>query len=613
MSCQDRVFKDEIATEHFFKSAEISSFLISPDGKSVSFLRSSPTGEKNLFIRSVANNKEIKLTTFKGKSIRDYCWAGNKYFCLIVENIGANTFEMYTLHSDGSHLKEINLNSNITKIDFVRRNKGIDISSVLFSVNSSDQERIDVYELNLQTRTKKKVSTPDNFIEGFADENNVLRLAKGNDGTNENWYYRESNTNGFKKVISNHFTSNMQPVFFVRGKKHNIYALSNISRDKYALVEIDCKSGKEIRTIYENTDADILNVVYSARKNKVVYVNTGLHKGIFHFLDQEVKSDHQYLSQKMGTRNFDVVDYDVKEKHVILKAYSDKYPGAFYLYDADKKELTALGEVNSRIDSSRMHAMHPVVYKNREGITIHAYLTLPKKSNRKFFPLLVIPHSSVYQRVNWGYDPEVQFFVNRGYAVFQPNYRGSSGYGKDFFKAAFKEWNGNVQNDIEDGVNWLIEQKKIDSARIAIYGRGFAGLTAINLGIKRPDTYKCIVSYSGILNLFTYIKSTPNYYKSQRHVIEELLGNPEKDIEYIKAVSPIFHIDKLKNPVFLFQGGRDARVNAVETNQFLRELRKYNDKIGYMQKEDESYKIVKLENKVEFYNAVERFLKEHLK
>ncbi|WP_041537456.1 alpha/beta hydrolase family protein [Pseudopedobacter saltans] len=613
-ACKGEVYKDKVPTEYFFRNSEVSSFRISPDGKYISFLRTNQNGDKNLFIKNVADKKELQLTSFEGKSIRDYRWIGCRYFSLIVEDAACKDFGLYTLQSNGDDLDEVVFSNSVTKIDFIQKGNRSDNSSILFSMNDRDPERTDVYELSLETGEKRNImSNPGNFIEWFADGDNVIRLARGSESTNENWYYRSGNKEGFKKIVSNYFTTNIKPIAFVKSQKHTIYALSNLGRDKYALVEFDCNNGKEIRTIYETKDADILDFLYSPKIDKVVYVSTGLGKGKIHFLSPNIEAYYARLNKRLGTDIIEIVDHDELEHNIILRAYSDIEPGSFYLYSSKKDSLRKLSDINSKIDSSQMSVMKPVSYKNREGVNIHAYLTLPKNTNRKSCPLIVMPHGGPYQRTHWGYDAEVQFFANRGYAVFQPNFRGSTGYGKAFFNAGLRKWNENIQNDVEDGVNWLIENNMIDSARIVAYGRGFGGLTAINLAIEQPHIYKCVISYSGILNLFTYIKSTPLYYKPHRYVIEELLGNPEKDIDYIKSVSPIFNLKKLNRPVFFFQGGKDARANMVETNQFLRELKKYNKEVEYVLREDEGYKIGKFENKVHFYNAVDNFLKSHLK
>ena len=604
---------EKIPAEIFFKNSESSLFQISPDGKYVSSLKENQNGEKNLFVQNILDGKHAQLTSFEGKSIRDYCWVGDNFLCLVVEDAGCKDFGMYTVQRDGNKLEEVVLSYSVTKIDFIQKSNSPDNTSVLFAMNDRDPERTDVYRLNVSTGKKEViVNNPGHVLEWFADDNNVVRLARGSEHKNENWYYRETDKEDFKKIISNHFITNIKPISFVKGKKHHLYALSNIDRDKYALVEIDCSTGKEIRKIYENPDTDILDVVFSPKDNRVIYFSTGLEKEKRQFLFPGTETYYKNLNKKLKAEVIDIIDHDESEKNIILKAYSDKMPGSYYVYKSQENKLIKLGDVNDQIVPAMMNSMVPISYKNKEGIQIHGYLTLPK-GGQQLPPLIVMPHSGPYKRTNWEYNPEVQFFASRGYAVFQPNFRGSTGYGKEFFSKGLKQWNSNIHADIRDGVDWLIANKKVDSSRVVAFGKGFGGFAALNLAIHQPKVYKCVVSYSGIMNLFTYIKSTPDYYKPHKPVIEELIGSPERDIDYIKSASPIFNSKKLNIPLLFFQGGKDSRGNLNEVTQFIKELKKHNHNVEYIVRDEEGQRISKFENKIHFYNAVDAFFTRYLK
>ncbi len=224
-----------------------------------------------------------------------------------------------------------------------------------------------------------------------------------------------------------------------------------------------------------------------------------------------------------------------------------------------------------------------------------------------------MPHGGPDSRNSWGYNSEVQFLANRGYAVFQVNYRGSKGYGKKFWIAGFKQWGGEMQNDITDGVRWLISQKVADPTRIGIYGSSFGGYSALHGLCFRPSLYKCGASYSGLTNLFTYLKDIPPYYRPYLQMYYETVGNPEVDADYFRAVSPVFHTDKIRSPVLIAQGARDPRVNMNETNQFVKELKKRKVPVTYILKEDEGHFFKNAENKLEFYRELEKFLDKNLR
>jgi dipeptidyl aminopeptidase/acylaminoacyl peptidase len=226
---------------------------------------------------------------------------------------------------------------------------------------------------------------------------------------------------------------------------------------------------------------------------------------------------------------------------------------------------------------------------------------------------VVLPHYGPSARNTWGYNAEVQFLANRGYAVFQMNYRGSVGYGKSFQNAGFKQWGKNIQNDVTDGVKWLINEKIVDSKRIAIYGYSFGGYIALNQAIYHPELYQCAASYSGFMNLFTYIKGLPAYYKPYQQMLNEIIGNPEYDADYLKYASPIFQTNKLTIPILIAQGAKDSRVNVNETNQFVRDIKKRNIDVKYLLNEDENHNFREQENRLALYKNLETFFEKHLR
>jgi dipeptidyl aminopeptidase/acylaminoacyl peptidase len=238
---------------------------------------------------------------------------------------------------------------------------------------------------------------------------------------------------------------------------------------------------------------------------------------------------------------------------------------------------------------------------------------LPKGDQNKNLPVIVMPHGGPDTRNTWTYNSEVQFLANRGYAVFQMNFRGSTGYGKEFWSAGFKQWGGRIQQDITDGVHWLIKEGVADPKRIGIYGYSFGGYSALWGLCFQSDLYACGVSYSGLSNLYAYLKAIPPYYRPYRLMIEEMVGSPKQDAEYLQGASPVFHTDKIKVPLLIAQGAKDQRVTVTETNQLVKELRKRKVKVTYLLKENEGHLFRNEENRLDFYDRLEKFLALHLK
>ncbi|MFH5185864.1 alpha/beta hydrolase family protein [Paenibacillus sp. TAB 01] len=227
-------------------------------------------------------------------------------------------------------------------------------------------------------------------------------------------------------------------------------------------------------------------------------------------------------------------------------------------------------------------------------------------------PVVVIPHGGPTARDSWGYDPEVQLLANRGYAVLQVNFRGSTGYGKQFLNAANKQWGQAMQNDITDGVQWLIRQGIANPKRIAIYGASYGGYAALAGLTYTPELYAAGVDYMGPSSLFTMLDSIPSYWEPNRQIMYEQIGDPVKDKAMLEAYSPLLNVDRIQAPIFFAQGMNDPRVKKKESDQIVMALRQRGVDSQYMIKENEGHGFRSFDNNVDFYNALLKFLEIHL-
>lgn len=608
--CEKNLKPSRFEAEIFFSDPHQSSFYISPNGKNISYLQPFK-GKLNIFVRSLDNNKITQITSHPDQSIKYYFWAGDNKIFYLKDKDGAGNFQLFAVDISGKQTRLLNTNPQIKieVIDQTIRKQDF----ILIATNERVPEYFDVYKLDINSGKRKlSVKNPGNIVKWIADKEGKITLAVGSDGLNETLYYRSSESEAFKPVFANNFKNKLEPLGFTEERNH-IYALSNLNRDKLALVDFDCEKGKETKVIYENPEADIVDAMFEKKSNKIAFLTYELEKRELFFLDKRIKNSYDDVKLKLPNQQIKIIDSDLSESRFLIKTYTDKDPGAYYLYQSGIKKLEKLADYNAQININDMCEMKAVSYKSRDGLTINGYLTLPLGKKAKNLPCVVIPHSGPSSRNVWGYSPEVQFLANRGYAVFQMNFRGSTGYGKAFKTAGYQQWGKNIQNDITDGVQWLIDEGTIDPKKIAVYGFSFGGYSALNQVIYHPELYQCAASYSGFINLFTYIKGFPAYYKPYQEMLNEMIGNPEQNVDYLKYASPIFQIEKIKTPLLIAQGGKDARVNVNETNQFVKELKKRNIEVSYILNDGEGHYFRDAEHRLTFYKRLEAFLDKNLK
>lgn len=609
VSCSFEDTVEQIPLEKFFSVPIKTSFLVSPDGKFISYLK--PDNNRiHIYVETWDGRNTTQLTCDSNRSISNYFWASNNEILYLKGGPENKDAGLFAVKIDGTNKREL-LPTNYAKIRLITTGRVYD-DQVLVALNRRDSTVFDAYRLNIQSgKLSLLLENPGNITKWYSDPAGKLRMAIASDGVNETLMYRVNEDQKLNPVLTNNFKTSILPIAF-SADNSCIYALSNTNRDKMALVELDCKTGKEHRTIYSNPDVDVTEAIYSVNKDKLIYAGYETWKKQRHYLDDSVKSMFKKLEVLLPNTEIRLSSSDSAERKFIVRTYTDRNPGSFYQYTLDDNKLVKLSDINPSLAVEDMAEMKPVSFKTRDSLIVNGYLTLPKGKAKTNLPVVVMPHGGPDARNSWGYNSEVQFLANRGYAVFQVNFRGSKGYGKKFWIAGFKEWGGKMQDDITDGVRWLISEKIADPSRIAIYGSSFGGFSALHGLFTRPDLYQCGASYSGFTNLYTYLKDIPPYFRPYQQMYYETVGNPETDADYFRAVSPVFHTDKIKVPVLIAQGARDPRVNMNETNQFVKELKKRNVPVTYILKEDEGHFFRNIDNRLEFYKELEIFLDKNL-
>ena len=606
----------QIPLEDFFRNSERTGYQLSPDGSYISYM--APYKDRlNVFVRRVDETDEhaIRITNETERSVAGYMWADNQRLLYMKDTAGDENYQLYGVHRDGSDDRAYTAFDGVrtSLIDDLEEQPGV----VMIGMNKRNPEVFDPYRLNIETGELTLLAENPGNIQGWmTDHDGRLRVATAIvDGVNTQILYRDTEDEPFRPVLTTNFRDVVSFMEFTPDNKE-VYAATNLHRDKTILVRMNPATCEELEVLYENERYDIASISYSRKRKKLLSVYcTGHKEPVRHYFDTEEEQLRQRIKAHFPNQRYGIADTDKAEKNYLIYVGGDRTRGSYWHYNALTDEAKKIADLAPWIKSDEMNAMHPVCYTTRDGLQIEAYLTLPDgltPDTAKQLPIVVNPHGGPWARDCWGYSSEVQFLSNRGYAVFQMNFRGSTGYGRHFLEASYKQWGLKMQDDITDGVKWLIEQGIANPKRIAIYGGSYGGYATLAGLTFTPDLYACGIDYVGVSNLFTFMQTIPPYWRPMLEMMYEQVGHPEHDADQLAATSPALHADKIKVPLFVAQGANDPRVNKAESDQMVEALRQRGVVVEYMVKDNEGHGFHNQENRFDFYRAMERFLKAHL-
>jgi dipeptidyl aminopeptidase/acylaminoacyl peptidase len=598
-----------IPVRDFFRHPERGYFRISPDGKTLAFLQ--PYERRmNIYVQPIAGGEPRRLTDETARDIPDHFWKGPERLVYVKDFGGDENFHVVAVNKDGSGLKDLTPFDGVRAeiIDQLRDFPDL----LLVGLNKRSKEVFDAYRLDLRTGDLVLVAeNPGNITSWLADHAGNIRGAQTTDGVNTSFLYRDGASGPFRTVLTTSFRDSFSPLFFTFDNK-SLYAASNLGRDKQAIVLVDPATAKEQKVLFEHPDVDVDSLAFSRKRKVLTTISYVTWKPQRKYLDAETEKLFAALEKQLPGYEFGIQSTTDDEDRFVVAAYNDRTPGTRYLYDSGADKLTKLGDIAPWLPETKMAGMKPIEYKSRDGLTINGYITLPNGKEPKNLPVIVNPHGGPWARDVWGWNPEVQMLANRGYAVLQMNFRGSTGYGRGFWQASFKQWGLKMQDDITDGVNYLVKEGIADPKRVCIYGGSYGGYATLAGVTYTPDLYACAVDYVGVSNLFTFLNTIPPYWRPFLDMMHEMVGEPEKDKALLTATSPALNADRIKTPLFVAQGARDPRVNIDEANQMVKALKARGVDVPYMVKENEGHGFRNEENQFDFYEAMERFLAKYL-
>jgi dipeptidyl aminopeptidase/acylaminoacyl peptidase len=595
--------------EDFFRNPESLVFRISPDGNKLAYLK--PWENRmNIFVRDIEGGEERRITSATERGVDGFFWKGSDSIAFLMDKNGDENFHVFRVKLDGGEPREL------TPFDGVKARVVDDLEEdprhMLISMNKDNPEVFDVYRCDLETGDMTMIAkNPGNIVGWMTDHDGRLRVAYETDGVNVGILYRPAEDKPFETLRTISYRDDFSPMMFSFDNR-NLYVASNLDRDKTAIYSFDPEKNELLDVIYENPDVDVERILSSKKRKVITGAVYTTDRTRCHFFDLDRKKLQDDAEAKFPGYEVAVTGMDDDERRAILAVHDDRLPAAYYLFDRLTGKLEKLGSAMPWLKEEELARMKPIEFKSRDGLAIHGYLTLPGGVEPQNLPAVVIPHGGPSSRNVWGFSPEAQFLANRGAAVLHVNFRGSTGYGKAFWQAGFKQWGRNMQNDISDGVKWLTDSGIADGKRIAIYGASYGGYAALAGAAFTPGLYACAVDYVGISNIFTMYESYPPYWKPMLEMQYEMVGDPVGDKALLEEISPVFHADRINIPLFVAHGANDPRVKKSESDQIVEAVRRAGHDVLYMVKEDEGHGFRNEENIFDFYRAMEGFFRKHL-
>jgi dipeptidyl aminopeptidase/acylaminoacyl peptidase len=598
-----------IPMKDFFRNPEQVGFSISPNGEYMAVLQ--PWEKRlNVFVEKIGSGQATRVTSAKERDITNYAWKGNNRIVYVQDTGGDENFRLYAVGIDGSNPKDLTPFEKVRAqiIDRLELNE----NEILVGLNKRNPQIHDVYRINVNTGEMQMIAeNPGNYTGWGTDWDGKLRIAITTDGVNNTLMFRNTEEEKFAPVITTTFRETIAPLLFTPDNKQ-LYVATNIGRDKTAIVKYDVENKKELEKIFEHPEVDVTNLLSSRKRRLMTGVSYTTDKTQYHFIDKQRADLQRELERRLPGYEVRLAGCNLDEDKCLVRTFTDRSRGAYYFYDLKSKDFRKLADVSPWLNEQHLVPMKPIKYQSRDGLTINGYLTLPKGVPARNLPVVVNPHGGPWFRDSWGYNSEVQFLANRGYAVLQVNFRGSTGYGRKFWEASFKQWGKAMQDDISDGVKWLIKEGIADPKRVGIYGGSYGGYATLAGLTFTPDLYAAGVDYVGVSNIFTFIKAFPPYWKPYLEMVYEMVGHPEKDKDLLTAASPVFHSKNIKVPLLIAQGANDPRVNKAESDQMVEALKARGIEVPYIVKANEGHGFSNEENRFEFYRAMEQFLGKHL-
>lgn len=610
-SCAGVKETEIIPREVIFGNPEIASPMLSPDGTKMSYL--APVKDVlNVWVGTVGQDDARPVTADTLRGIMRYFWtADSKHVMYLQDRGGDENWRLYSVALETGEVRDITPYDDV-QVQIVARDKNFP-NELLIGMNKENVQVHDVYHLDLPTGELKMVAkNPGNVSRWLADsEFKVRGCMMANAEAGFDLMYRKTEKDKWRKLISwNSQDAMTSGAYTFTRDGENIYIVDSRDVNAGQLSSLNVETG-EISFIAGDPQYDISGALVHPDTYEIQAVFFTKARDSVLILDESIEDDIAAIRQIHNGDFFIGSRTDADDKWLVGFT-ADDGPMPYYSFDRETNQATFLFDHRPELRNFQLAKMEPIALTSRDGLTIHGYITYPPDKDRKNLPMVLNVHGGPWSRDTWGYNSEAQWLANRGYVCLQVNFRGSSGYGKEFLNAGDREWGGKMHDDLIDAVNWAIEQGIADPEKVAIYGGSYGGYAALVGATFTPDAFCCAVDIVGPSNLLTFINSIPPYWSTYLEVFYNRLGNPATDEEFLRERSPLFRADLITIPMLIAQGANDPRVNQAESEQIVEALKANNVDYEYLLFPDEGHGFARPENRLKFYAAAEKFLARHL-
>lgn len=582
---------------------------ISPDGNYISYIAPDENDVLNVFIQDRSlDQPAMQITHDRYRGIRSYFWKKNaKGIFFIQDNHGDEKWHLFYTDIETGQTKDLlegepGYFGSVVYYHFSHPNK------MLITLNSRDPSWWDVYAIDLETGSLTlEVENSLHAAYFIANHDGQVKAAVvpyQKEGSK--LYLYDDQT--WKPLLTWDNQDQNNVIAFTKNND-GFYILSNVGRDKISLIEYSIKENQST-TLFEDKDYDISTVIFDRNSHEILGVGTDKEKFEWIWLDPEMSLSLKKIQALLG-ENVSHHQSDEKGLFSILSVSSDCDRGTYYLFDHTAEKITPLFSVQPALDSYTFCPMKPISFTASDGMQLYGYLTLPN-TDQKPLPTIILVHGGPWSRDYFTFHSIVQFLANRGYAVLQVNYRGSTGYGKAYEKAAIHEWGRAMQQDLIDGKNWLISQGYADPDKVAIMGGSYGGYATLAALAFTPDLFCCGIDIVGPSNLLTLLESIPPDWSAIVEKFYQAIGHPSFEKELLIERSPLFKAHQISKPLLIAQGANDPRVKQRESDQIVEAMRQHHLPVEYMLFPDEGHGFARPQNRLAFFRQVETFLEKHL-